>query len=150
VICEHLELAFAGEIRRLLINIQPRVMKSTLVSVLRADVAVDDEPRDAVPDRLARPRPRAPRRREEPRPDHVRLVPVELGRRVPARLRPEREEPLLEQPHRLPDRHSVGSGVTGEGGDVLILDDPNHADDAFSQAPETGRRTGGAAPGRPG
>jgi predicted phage terminase large subunit-like protein len=134
VICEHLELAFAGEIRRLLINIQPRVMKSTLVSVcgptwrwttnpetrfLTASHGRDLALRDAVKSR-----------------DLITSAWYQSNWADVFRLASDQNEKSRYSNNRTGYRMatSVGSGVTGEGGDVLILDDPNHADDAFSQA----------------
>lgn len=134
VICEHLELAFAGEIRRLLINIQPRVMKSSLVSVcapawrwttnpetrfLTASHGRDLALRDAVKSR-----------------DLITSAWYQSNWGDVFRLASDQNEKSRYSNNRTGYRiaTSVGSGVTGEGGDVLLLDDPNHADDAFSAA----------------
>lgn len=133
-ICEHLELAFAGEIRRLLINIQPRVAKSTLVSVcapawrwttnpetrfLTASHGRDLALRDAVKSR-----------------DLIASAWYQGNWGDVFRLASDQNEKSRYSNNRTGYRlaTSVGSGVTGEGGDVLLLDDPNHADDAFSAA----------------
>ena len=134
VICEHLELVFAGEIRRLLINIQPGVLKSTLVSILgptwrwttnpetrflTASYGADLALRDSV-------RSRALINSAWYRQHWGDVFRLTGDQNEKSRYTNDKTG------HRM--ALSVGSGVTGEHGDVLILDDPNKADDAFSAA----------------
>lgn len=134
VICEHLELAFNREITRLLINIQPRVLKSTLVSVLApvwrwtsspderfltASYAMSLALRDSVKSRQL-----------------INSAWYQQGWGDVFRLTGDQNEKSRYTNDRTGYRiaTSVGAGVTGEGGDVLILDDPNEQKDAHSEA----------------
>lgn len=134
VICEHLELAFNREITRLLINIQPRVLKSTLVSVLAptwrwttapserfltASYAMKLALRDSVKSRSL-----------------INSAWYQHNWADVYRLTGDQNEKSRYENDRTGYRiaTSVGAGVTGDGGDVLILDDPNEQSDAHSDA----------------
>lgn len=134
VICEHLELAFSREITRLLINIQPRVLKSTLVSVLAPTWRWTSTPserfltasygtklaiRDAVKSRAL-----------------INSAWYQSNWGNAFHLTGDQNEKSRYTNDRTGYRisTSVGAGVTGEGGDVLILDDPNEQSDAQSEA----------------
>lgn len=135
-ICEHLEAARAGEIRRLLINIPPRCMKSLTVSViwptwrwtfdpehrfLTFSYADDLAQRDAVKSRdILRSRW-----------FRERWPTVELKRDV---NRLDRYENTAGG-HRIAEHVKGG---TGEGGDTLIIDDPHNAEDVHSDAKRGG------------
>lgn len=140
-ICEHLEAVCDGQIKRLLINIPPRCLKSSLCSVafpawvwaqrhvsptsgprvpfLHASYGHNLSIRDSVKCR--------------------RLIKSTWYRR----LWGERFDIVKEQDQKIRFRNSVdgerlitsiGSGVTGEGGQIIIVDDPNAADEALSDA----------------
>jgi len=129
-ICDALEAARAGEIRRLLINIPPRHMKSLTVSVLWQPWRWTFEPelrfltfshdqdlanRDATKSRdvILSPWYRARWPHVELKGDVNRVSRYEnthTGHRIAEHVR----------------------GGTGEGGDVIIIDDPHKAEDVLS------------------
>ena len=132
-ICEHLQAASRGEIDRLLINVPPRHMKTTTVSVmwpawwwtfaphlrfLTASYGGNLAERDAVRSRdLLRSR-----WYQERWPD------VELKSDVNRTNRYENTH----TGHRIAT--SVGGEATGEGGDVIIIDDQHKFEEAMSES----------------
>lgn len=122
--CDHLAAARSGEIRRLLINIPPRHMKSMTVSVfwpvwlwttnpalrfLTASYADDAVTRDTKKSR--------------------RLITSDWFRRRWPTVELVRDANRVDRYENTATGHRVaatvgGKGGTGEGGDVLILDDP--------------------------
>jgi hypothetical protein len=133
-IASALEAVADGRLRRLIVSIPPRSAKSTLVSVAfpawlwarrpqarilsgahSASLAV----RDAV---------RMRRLIESPWYQKAWGDRFKMPGDQNAKLRMENDH----TGHRI--AFGVTSGVTGEGGDVIILDDPNTADDMFSEA----------------
>lgn len=137
-ICEHLEAVTEGEIHKLVINIPPRHMKSSLVSVLWpswwwtfdpsvqflvASYAQQLSTRDAV------------KMRRLIRSDWYRRLWGDRYRLLGdqnAKVRYDNSE----MGYRIST--SVEGGATGEGGDVIIVDDPHKAKEAQS---ETKRNT---------
>ena len=132
-ICEHLEAISAGQLRRLIINIPPRHMKSLLVSVfwptwewtqhpsrrfLTASYAQPLSTRDAVKSRRLLQSPWYQKRWGQvfqltgDQNEKMRYENDQAGYRIAT---------------------SVGGTATGEGGDRLILDDPHKADEILSQ-----------------
>ena len=131
-IAEHLQAVSEGEIRDLLITMPPRHGKSTMVSViwpawewarrphtrfLTASYALPLAIRDAVKSR-----------RLIASPWYQEHWPVALAddENMKSRYSNDRGGYRIAA--------SVGSTVTGEGGDVLVIDDPHNAIDAQSQA----------------
>lgn len=129
-ICEHLQACIDGEFKRLIINIPPRHMKSLLVSVfwpawlwtsrpslkfLVASYGQDIAQRDA---------------------DKMRSLVKDpwYTDRWAIRMRPSRDATLAFENTRRGGRISttVGGSGTGQGGDIVIIDDPLKATDAFS------------------
>lgn len=132
VICDHLEAAMRGEIQRLIINIPPRFMKSTLVSVmfpafvwatdptrrfLTASYAKDLATRDAV----------ASRRLME-----SEWYKARWGERVKFTTDQNVKTRYENSKRGYRVTTSVDAGATGEGGDFLIVDDPINAKKAHS------------------
>ena len=132
VICEHLEKVASGDIRRLIINIPPRHQKSLSVSVawpawtwlrdpgrefLFASYSHDLSVRDSVRCRQVIQSP---------------LYQARWGDRF--RLRDDQNTKGRFDNDRLGKRlaTSVGGTLTGEGGDIIVIDDPMSADDARS------------------
>jgi hypothetical protein len=140
-ICEHLEAVCDGEIKRLLINIPPRMSKSSVTSVafpawvwaqrnesptsgprtpfLHASYGYDLSIRDSVKCR--------------------RL----LRSTWYTRLWGDRFQIVKEQDQKARFRNSVdgerlitaiGSRITGEGGQIIVVDDPNAANEVLSEA----------------
>ena len=140
-LAEHLEAVCDGEIRRLLINIPPRCSKSSICSVafpawvwaqryesptsgprvpfLHASYGYNLSLRDSVKCR--------------------RLIKSTWYRK----LWGDRFEVTKEQDQKIRFRNSrdgerlitsIGSGVTGEGGNIIVVDDANAADEALSPA----------------
>jgi predicted phage terminase large subunit-like protein len=133
-ICDHLEALRRRKIRNLLITMPPRHLKSTIVSVLfppwcwlhdpterflTASYAADLATRDAVASRT--------------------LIESAWFQRWPVRI---------DQTQNRQDRFSntqrgyrlvtsVGGSTTGEGGDILVLDDPHNIREAESEATRT-------------
>ena len=131
-ICEHLQACINGEFKRLIINIPPRHMKSLLVSVfwpawlwtsrpslkfLVASYGQDIAVRDA---------------------DKMRSLVKEpwYTDRWSIKMRPSRDATLAFENTRRGGRISttVGGSGTGQGGDIVIIDDPLKATEAFSVA----------------
>jgi hypothetical protein len=132
-ICEHLEAATRGEIDRLVINVPPRHMKTITVSVmwpvwwwtfaphtrfLTASYGANLAERDAVRSRNLL---RSPWYQE-------RWPELELKSDVNRTNRYENTH----TGYRLAT--SVGGEATGEGGDVIIIDDPHKLEEALSAA----------------
>lgn len=132
-ICEHLEAVSEGELRRLVINVPPRHSKSLLVSVfwpvwqwivrpetryLYASYALSLAIRDAVRSRHLL---------------HTRYFQDNWGRafklladqNTKSRYENDRGGARLST--------SVGSMVTGEGGDIIVVDDPHNTREALSK-----------------
>ena len=147
VICEHLEAVTRGEIKRLIINIPPRHSKSSLVAVMWPAWTWIKRKRDHGP--LAGPQ--------------VKFMAASYAHSLSVRdsVKGRRliESPVYQERwggrfkltsdqntkirfendkggYRLAT--SVGGALTGEGGDVIIVDDPINISDAAS---ETVRRT---------
>jgi predicted phage terminase large subunit-like protein len=131
-ICDHLEAVSRGELRRLIINVPPRHMKSLLVSVLwptwtwtqrpqvrflTASYAQPLATRDAVKSRRLIQSPWYQQ--------HWGSV---------YQLTGDQNEKMRYENNKTGYRiaTSVGGVATGEGGDVLILDDPHKADEVHS------------------
>ena len=131
-ICEHLEAISAGELKRLIINVPPRHMKSLLVSVfwptwewtqhpskrfLTASYAQGLSTRDAVKSRRMIQSPWYQQRWGQvfqmagDQNEKMRYENDQAGYRIAT---------------------SVGGTATGEGGDVLVLDDPHKASEILS------------------
>lgn len=139
VICEHLEAVCRGEIKRLIINIPPRHCKSLLISVaypawcwarqaddplsgpatsfLYASYSQNLSIRDSRKCRALIESPEYRRRWG----GNFKIV---SDQNTKSRF----ENNLMG--YRLAT--SVGGALTGEGGDIIILDDPNRADEAES------------------
>ena len=142
VICEHLEAVSRGDIKRLIINIPPRHSKSLISAVLWPAWTWIDRGRDTPP--LLGPK--------------VQFLSAsyarELSTRDTVKTRRLIESPLYQERwgggfqmtsdqnrkmrfendqggYRLAT--SVGGAVTGEGGDVIIVDDPINATEAESE-----------------
>jgi predicted phage terminase large subunit-like protein len=126
-ICDHLEAVTRGEIQKLLINIPPRCTKSTLVSVMWPVWSWINNPtlqfltgshnmglavRDAIKSRSL---------------IDSDWFQSEWGDRV--KYKPDQNQKtryeFVEGGYRI--TFGMGSGVTGEGGDVLMIDDPHPA-----------------------
>lgn len=131
-ICDHLEAVSRGEIKRLIINIPPRSLKSTLIAVmwpawtwlqypslrwLSGAYDKDLATRDAVRSR--------------------RIMQTNLYRAMAASCTPDGQEPWgFTTDQNVKERYentltghrittSPGSKATGEGGDIVFIDDPN-------------------------
>jgi predicted phage terminase large subunit-like protein len=130
-ICDHLQAASRGEIRRLLINVPPRHMKSLAVSVfwpawiwtwaphtrfLTASYGANLAERDAI---RSRDLLRSPWYRQH-------WPALELKGDVNRTNRYENTA----TGHRIAT--GVGGEATGEGGDVIIIDDPHKLEEALS------------------
>lgn len=140
-LAEHLEAVADGEIRRLLINIPPRCSKSSICSVafpawvwaqshesptsgptvpfLHASYGFNLSLRDSVKCR--------------------RLIKSTWYQRLwgdKVQITNEQDQKIRFQNTRGGERliTSIGSGVTGEGGNIIIVDDPNAADEVLSEA----------------
>ena len=142
-ICEHLEAVSAGKIKRLIINIPPRFMKSLLTSVfwpawdwrhnpgrkfLFASYAHNLSIRDAVKSRRIIESPTYMRwiRREHPNTD---LIPVfKLTGDQNTKIRYENNY------HGYRIATSVDGALTGEGGDIIGVDDPHNVVEGESEA----------------
>jgi len=133
LICDALEKVTRGEIARLLINLPPRHGKSNLVSILwPAWVWIDQPDRRWLTASYAQPlaeRHSTDTRRliESPRYQELFGHVYQLSSDVNQKAR-------YENTHggaRIAT--SVGGGATGEGGDVLIIDDAHKIEDATSK-----------------
>jgi predicted phage terminase large subunit-like protein len=155
-ICEYLEAATRGEIRRLIINIPPRHMKSLQVSVFWLPWVWLTYPerrflyasysgtlssthsrfcRNLIRSRGIRPRPGvdASELGLFERIGYVGLVELIFGRDAWALCGDQNRKRRFDNTRtgfRLAT--SVGGSVTGEGGDVLVLDDPHQPEEAQS------------------
>lgn len=133
-ICRALEAVADGRLRRLIISIPPRSAKSTTVTVafpawlwcrspqtriLSGSHSVSLAVRDAL---------RSRRLIESPWFQRGWGDRFQMAGDQNAKIRMETDR----TGHRI--SFGVTSGITGEGGDVIILDDPNTADDMFSEA----------------
>lgn len=140
-LCEHLEAVCDGELRRLLINIPPRCLKSTLCSVIfqpwvwaQSYISPTSGPgvsflyasyahaltlRDSVK-----------RRRLIKSPWYQRLY----GDRF--QITPDQDMKIRFQNDKRGESliTSVDAGVTGEGGHIIVVDDPNNAREVLSDA----------------
>jgi len=137
-ICDHLEAVARGEIRNLLINVPPRHMKSLAVSVfffcwlwasrpstrwLFASYAASLSVRDSV---------RCRRLIESPwyRASFGHVFKLAGDQNLKTRFDNDR------QGYRLAT--SVGGSVTGEGGDLIVVDDPHNVREAESEVVRKG------------
>lgn len=131
VICEHLEAVYRNEIRNLIINMPPRHMKSLLVSVFWPAWVWTQSPstkflygsydlklstRDSVKTR--------------------RLIEhswyKELWSNVFGLMHDQNQKMKFENDRGgFRQATSTGAGITGEGGDIIVADDPQKARDAF-------------------
>jgi len=133
VICEHLEAVHRGEIKRLVINIPPRCMKSLLVSVFYPAWVWARTPghqficashgqalatRDNI--KMRQLITSDWYRRHWP---HVQLAPDQNAKT---------EYQNTARGHRIAT--GLGGGITGFGADTIIVDDPHDVDDAHSLA----------------
>ena len=132
VMAAKLSAAYQGKIRRLIINVPPRYLKSLLGSVAFPAWCLGREPSTQIlcasyaqdlADKLAR--------------DCRRIMMCDWYQRAfPARLSPQRQAvPEFEttaQGCRLAT--SVGGVLTGRGADLIIIDDPLKPEEALSQA----------------
>lgn len=140
-ICEHLEAVVSGDIRRLIINVPPRCAKSSTVSVafpawvwaqrrlsptsgpgvqfLAASYAQQLSLRDSVKCRRLIESPWY----QELWGGRFRLS---TDQNVKSRYANDQKGERL--------CTSVDSAVTGEGGSIILIDDPNAAQEAFSEA----------------
>lgn len=133
-ICEHLEAVTRGDIRNLLINMPPRCAKSTIVSVMWpcwvwiqhpdrrwmfSSYALSLAIRDSVKCRRLIESPWYQRHFGDA---------FQLADDQNAKSRFENDR----RGYRL--AMSVGSGVTGEGGDAVVVDDPHNVKTADSEA----------------
>ena len=131
-ICEHLEAVKKGHIKNLLINMPPRCMKSTTVSVMFPAWGWIDEPQLqflylSYAERLAMKDSVKCRRIinskwYKDRWGHL----FHLAGDVNTKLRFDNDK----TGYRISS--SVGGTATGEGGDIIVLDDPNNAGDTES------------------
>jgi predicted phage terminase large subunit-like protein len=161
-ICEHLEAASRGELRRLVINLPPRHMKSLSVSVFwpawcwlthperrfiyASYSSALSSSHSLVCRRLVRSRGTRPRAGLDPREvgvverlGYVGLLELIFGAEAWA-LCGDQNRKLRFDNTRTGFRlaTSVGGSVTGEGGDVLVLDDPHKPEEAQSDAVREG------------
>ena len=140
-ICEHLQAVVDGEIRKIIINISPRSSKSSVCSVafpawtwaqshisatsgpgvafLHASYAEKLSLRDSVKCRRLIESPFY----QERWGDRFALV---SDQNTKSRFANDKGGERLIT--------SIGAGVTGEGGSIIVIDDPNAANEAFSEA----------------
>jgi predicted phage terminase large subunit-like protein len=133
-VCDHLEAAFRGEIKRLLINVPPRTCKTTVVSIMlpawiwihrpqtKFVYAAHAKPISLIASRLCRMLVDSPWYKI--RWGHI----VQLSKDQASKGHFENTE----GGYRIST--SVNAATTGLGGDVLVLDDPNDAKDGDSEA----------------
>jgi len=132
-ICEHLEAVKSGQIKMLLINQPPRTMKSTSVSVMFVPWCWIDEP-------------------------HLQFLYLSYGERLSMKDSVKCRRVInsnwyqerfgyqyklssdVNTKHRFDNdktgyriSSSIGGMATGEGGDIIVVDDPNSAGDSESQ-----------------
>lgn len=130
-ICQHLEAVIRGEIKRLVINVPPRSSKSTIVSVMwpvwvwlqdptKRFMTVSHGDRLAVRDALASRRLLTSTWFQRGWKDNFKLT------------GDQNQKSRYENDHRgCRLAFGIGSGITGEGGDMLIIDDPHDAKSAM-------------------
>lgn len=130
-ICEHLEAVSRGEIIRLIINIPPRSTKSTLVGVMWPAWSWLQDPSDQF---LTGSHNSALAVRDNMKTRRIIQSPWyrrEWGDRVV--MRPDQNQKSRYEfaggGHRI--TFGFGSGVLGEGGDKLVIDDPHSAQDGM-------------------
>ena len=143
-ICDHLEAVWRGQIFRLIINIPPRCMKSTLVDVdFPAWVWLRAPHRQFLSSSYAqsltiRDNVRCRRILQHPRYDHLLSLAMEQNPTTWDRGKLE-----LQGDQNAKERYdnnyggyrlasSVEGALTGEGGDIIIIDDPNNVVEAES------------------
>ena len=140
-VAEHLQAVVDGEIKRLIINIPPRCAKSSLTSVAFPAFTW------------------AQRRKSDTSGPGVQFLHASYSQILTLRDSTKCRR-LIESPwyqslwgdryHLMPDQNtksrfdndrggsrlstSVGSSLTGEGGNIIVVDDPNAAQEAFSEA----------------
>lgn len=133
LICEYLEAITAGEIRRLVVNIPPRYMKSLLISVLWPCWEWQQRPSirsvfSSYAERLASHHSLSRRRLIRSRP-YQRFAPA-------VRLTRDQQEKL--EFHNtmggIMVATSTGGSITGKGGNRIIIDDPHNPAGAESDA----------------
>lgn len=131
-ICDHLEAARAGEIRRLLINIPPRHMKSLAVSVFWPPWRWTFEPHLKF---LTASHTSPLSQRDATKSRDLILSSWYQSRWPNVRLKGDVNR--LTRYENTSTGYRIAThvgGGTGDGGDVLILDDPHEATDAMSDA----------------
>lgn len=123
-ICEHLEAVYNGDVEKLIINIPPRYMKSICVSVAFPAWVLGHNPK-----RKILVGSYAQQLGLKHSQDTRRLMQNEWYQDIfpDTLIAPDQNEKrkfqTTEQGHRI--SCSVGSAITGEGGDILICDDPH-------------------------
>jgi len=140
-ICEHLQAVVDGQIKRLIINVQPRIGKSNTVSValpawIWAQPVMSPTSGPGVPllfasyaDKLSlRDSVKCRRLIESP------WYQARWGNRF--QLTSDQNTKSRFTNDKGGDRliTSIGAGVTGEGGNIICIDDPNAANDVESEA----------------
>jgi predicted phage terminase large subunit-like protein len=132
LVCEHLEACARGEITRLVINVPPRHMKSICVSVAWPAWLMGHDPTARV---MAASYSRAlsVKHAQDCRlvvgaPWYRRIFP---GVRLAADQNEKHKFVTTARGHRIAT--SVGGSATGEGADVLIVDDPHNPRQAASE-----------------
>lgn len=135
LIAEKLEACRRGEIRRLIINLPPRHLKSHLISVAYVAWLLGHDPSlqivcasygQDLADKLARDT-----REVMQAPWFKKVFPTRLGKNAVAEF--------VTTAQGLRIATSVGGVLTGRGADVIIIDDPMKPDEALSEV----RRKGG-------
>lgn len=148
-ICEHLEAVSSGEIRRLIVNIPPRHSKSLSVAVFWPtwDWLTRPERRwlfSSYAEKLSKRDSLKCRRIVESRGGRLEdgTLLERIGYRGLLRLLGEDWELTSDQNEKLRFENSrtgyriatsIGGTATGEGGDILVLDDPHKVDGAESE-----------------
>lgn len=130
-ITEHLEACFRGQIRRLIINIPPRTGKSLITSVfwpawvwtVRPEtrfIYASHEMGLAIRDTVSM----------------RRIIESDWYKERYPRVRLEKDQNAKgfyqNTEHGMRKATSVGSGITGEGGDIIVVDDPLDSSEASS------------------
>jgi len=133
LICEHLEAVSRGEIKRLIINIEPRSLKSTIVSVAWPAWDLGHKPSDqflcsSYSAELSKKHSIDCRSVIESEWYHQLFPAVALA----ADQNEKNEYQTTEHGHRIAT--SVGGSATGKGGNYLIGDDLIKREDAYSDA----------------
>ncbi|MCH9754000.1 MAG: phage terminase large subunit [Alphaproteobacteria bacterium] len=132
MICQYLQLVSDGTIKRLIINIPPRSLKSTIISICWPAWLLGNSPSKRIicasygqklADKLSI--------------DTRHLINSRLFSQIFPKTKVVKDQNtknkfmLTERGFRFAT--SVGGMITGEGGDILILDDPHNASDINSQ-----------------